>query len=113
MTETLRFNVDPDTGIVRTLHFDDETGACTIQTTQDVGGMLEDLARRRNEYDERTPWKGDLHHVGSIPLNVYYELRDKYRDKISGRVDKAAFAVASLKWLRENPKFTARPGRLI
>jgi len=107
MLVTSLLELDPHTGIERIMHLDDESGDMTIQTRLDVEPIMEDMRARYNEYDERTPWKGDgLHHVGAIPLNILYQIRRRHPD------DRAARDLAALRWIEENPKFRSRPGRL-
>ena len=109
MIESLPFESTPEAGISRMIHFDDESGEMTVQTTQDVQGLMDDMARRRSHYDERTPFNKEMDHVGTIPVSIYYNMQEKFRDRTSGMVDEAAFKVACINWLSENPNFKARP----
>jgi len=99
------FDVDPYTGIHRTFIYDDDTDTFTIQTAVDVKPRLEVNKIETNLYDERTPWKGDVHHVASIPLSIYFELKEK------GIIDDDK---AFKKWLNDpdNRAFRTRPGKV-
>ena len=59
----------------------------------------------RNMHDERSPWKGDMHRVASIPLVLWQELQRK---------GIATDNKALMKWLDDpdNMAFRTRPGRL-
>jgi hypothetical protein len=83
-------------------------GEYVIESTQDVELLVEALKSRYNSFDERAPWKGDFHYVGSIPIIHFLKLREKYTDE-HGNLDREAFAVACTNWLNENPVFKARP----
>ena len=52
--------------MIETLHFDKDSGKSIIQTTQDVDPYLKQIASDRQHQVEG--WKGDLHHVATIPL---------------------------------------------
>lgn len=104
MIESRVFDVDPVSGMQRFFHYDDETDEFTIETHQDVEALLEATQARQN--DAPSDWKGDMHWVGSIPLNVYYQLKRQYRDPEElGR--------RALHWLQEHNKFKTRTGRLV
>lgn len=60
---------DPVLGIKRFFHWNDN-GTFTIETRQDVGGIVE--ANKRQFNDAEKSFKGDgFHHVGRIPLSLY------------------------------------------
>jgi len=52
--------------MIETLHFDELTGKSIVQTTQDVDPYLKKIAADRQHQVEG--WKGDLHHVATVPL---------------------------------------------
>ena len=52
--------------MIETLHFDSDTGKSIIQTTQDVDPYLKVIEDQKKE--AITGWKGDLHHVATVPL---------------------------------------------
>lgn len=115
MIETRLFDVDPAAGITRWFHYDDETDTFTIETVQDVGSLVEDNKRLFNTFDERTPWKGDLHLVARLPLNVYYDLRSKRLiDAEMNVLDQEELDKYMAKWLndRDNAAWRTRPGRI-
>lgn len=69
------FDTDPLLGRYRTYHIDPATHRHTITTHQLVAN---DANRARyNSTSDYGPsrWKGDWHHVASIPGNVLYALR--------------------------------------
>jgi len=100
-------------GLTRDIEVDESTGLMIVRTTQNVETILEDLQARARLLDARANWKGPMHHVGSIPLNVFYDLQQRFRDPRTGEIDKAGFAQARLRWIQDNPHFRARPGRLL
>jgi hypothetical protein len=99
------FDVDPLTGTTEYFHYDEEKDAFTIQTQQDVTDLVEHNKGRYNTHDSRAPWKGDLHLVASIPMNVYMELKQQ------GIIDDPK---ALRRWLNDpdNRYFRTRPGRV-
>lgn len=94
---------DPIMGITRIHHYDPTTDQATIETRQDVTQLTELTKAAFNSKDERANWKGDQHHVASIPMSVFMELKRK------GIVDDEA---AFKRWLndRDNRVFRTRPG---
>lgn len=65
--------------------------------------MAEDVANERKMFDERSGWKGDIHKIGTIPLEIWYTLpRDLRNDEKALR-----------KWL-DGPGaiWKTRPGKL-
>ena len=66
------FDRSPEFGITRMFHYDEATGDFAIETIQDFD--LDINKGRYRTFDERTPWKGDWHHVAAIPLPIYYEM---------------------------------------
>jgi hypothetical protein len=75
MSEIL--DVDHLTGIVETFHKED--GKIHVRKTQEVGEML--TANKRDRSESSTGWKGDLHKVASIPMNVIYKWREELKRK--------------------------------
>ena len=49
-----------------------EDGKTIIKTTQDVQPIFDLNQEARS--NQSTGWKGDMHHVASIPLNVYNQI---------------------------------------
>lgn len=97
------FSHDPDLGITRTFHYDHATDTACIQTEQDVTDLIADSKAQFNDIDERANWKGDMHRVASIPLSVYFELKQRGILK-----DPKAMKA----WLndKDNQFFRTRPG---
>ena len=49
--------------------FDDETGEGTFRTVEDAAPLLDMNQKAKN--NESGNWKGDMHHVASIPQTVW------------------------------------------
>ena len=98
------FDVNPDLGITRTWHYNDETDEATIQTQQDVTDIIEENKNEFNQVDERAKW-GEFSRVASIPLSLYYELKKE------GKLEDQAYMK---RWLNdpENRHFRTRPGEV-
>jgi len=94
------FSADPATGIKKYWHVKDN-GEYAVETEQTIDVDTVN-ARQRNMTDKRTKW-GDVNKVASIPLSVYYSLKDK------GIADDPA---ALKKWLNnpDNRVFRTREG---
>lgn len=99
------YDYDDATGIVRSVHFQSSDDAYTFVTRQDVTPIAEDAKAHFNSVDERTPWKGEMHRVASIPMTIFMDLQKKGIIK-----DKKAFAA----WLNhpDNRVFRTRPGKV-
>jgi hypothetical protein len=69
------FDRDPIAGITRYFYYDDDADRVTFETRQDVTDIVEDNKRRMNS--AASGWRGDMHHIASIPLSVYYDLQEK------------------------------------
>lgn len=98
------FDVNPELGITRTWHYNDETDEATIQTQQDVTAIVEENKNEFNQVDERAKW-GEFSRVASIPLSLYYELKKE------GKLEDQAYMK---RWLNdpENRHFRTRPGEV-
>lgn len=70
MQDRRLFSHDPVTGLTRWFHYDDDTDQCTIETTQNVEGILDDSKRSFNRYGKTARW-GDGDKVANIPMSVY------------------------------------------
>ena len=101
MTEKI-FNIDPLSGITSYWHYDDTTDTAFIEKRQDVTAIVEANKAEMNQDHGRY---GEWNKVASIPLSVFYDLKQK------GIVDDPA---AMKKWLNdsENKFFRTRPGRV-
>jgi hypothetical protein len=110
MTKRL-FDHDPLTGITEWFEYDDTDGSFTIQTSQNVDGLIalnQAHQREFNRPDDR--WGDGIDHrtkVASIPLNVWQDLRKR---GITPQKDPVAFK----RWLNDpdNFAFRTRPGRV-
>lgn len=69
MTETL-LDVDPLTGAKEWFAYDELTDTFTIRREEDQTAILARNAELRKASGD---WKGEMHHVGSIPMSVYHE----------------------------------------
>ena len=94
---------DPVTGVRSTFHYDQDTGGFVIQARQEVDSILTD--NHENYKDRDSSWKGDVHHVASIPSTIWAELK---REGIAD--DEKALK----RWLDDpdNRAFRTRPGHL-
>jgi len=61
--------LDLDDGVATFHYFDEATKKTIIQTSQDVEPLLDINQRKLNDSDKS--WKGDFHHVASIPVIVW------------------------------------------
>ncbi len=98
------FDVNPELGIKRTWHYNDDTDEATIQTQQDVTAIIEENKSEFNQVDERAKW-GEFSRVASIPLSLYYQLKNE------GKLEDQAYMK---RWLNdpENRHFRTRPGEV-
>lgn len=99
------FDSNPDANITRTWHFNEDTGEATIQTTQDVTDVIEANKADYAAIDNKANWKGEWHHVASIPESLYFKL------KAEGKMDDEAYMK---RWLNDpdNRFFRVRPGQV-
>lgn len=64
------FSWDPATG--RTVWIgEDENGNTVVRHDYPVGQLIADNAERRNATPDG--WKGDWHHIASVPLNLFHD----------------------------------------
>ena len=98
-------DVSPDKAITRTWHFNPDTEETTIQTSQDVTAVIEANKRDFATIDNKANWKGEWHHVASIPETVYFQLKSE------GKLDDPVYMK---KWLNDpdNRFFRVRPGQV-
>ena len=97
------FDYDPLTGATEIFHYDAASDTVTFETQQPVDDLVELNKRLHNAADKG--WKGDLHRVASIPMNLYWELKER------GILDDQK---ALRRWLNDpdNRYFRTRPGRV-
>ena len=102
MPQKRLFGHDPLTGITQYWHVTDK-GEYVIETQQDVTAIAKKNKAERNSQDGS--W-GEGRKIGSIPLNIFYDLKRK------GIIDDPK---AFLKWLQdsENKSWRTKEGRLI
>lgn len=96
---------DPVTGITRRFHYDPVADNYTIETEQDLSGIVESTKGRSAFFDERTPWKGDMHLVARIPNVLYFKMVKSGMAQDEG---------AMKRWLNDpdNRIFRTRPGKV-
>lgn len=70
------FDANKDAGTVNYFDYDDQTDEITIQTVQDVSGLLDQLRNKRNDIGDRAI-KEEFWHYATIPAVVEIELRNK------------------------------------
>lgn len=104
MTTKKLFDANPELGITRFWHYDEEKDEATIQTQQDVSAIIEENKQEFNLVDERARW-GEWTRVASIPLSLYYQL------KAEGKLDDQAYMKRFLND-PENRHFRVRPGKV-
>ena len=99
------FDYDPITGTKKIWHYDAAKDEAIIENVIDASGIVEDNRQKFNSFDERANWNGDMHHVASIPMEIYYKL------KAEGKLDDQAFMK---RWLNDanNRAFRTRPGNV-
>lgn len=100
---------DPLTGIREWFIPDESAGTFTIQTEQDVTGLVEQNRQAVNQFNGiHTPWGDEIGattKVASIPLNIYFDLKKRFG---SMRDNPRAWK----RWLNDpdNAAFRTRPG---
>lgn len=109
MSNKFLLDRDPLTGTTEWFIPDESAGTFTIQTEQDVSGLVEFNKRQHNEFNgvhERWGEEiGGRTKVASIPLNVYFDLKKRFGDM---RQNPTAWK----RWLNDpdNAAFRTRPG---
>lgn len=74
--ETRLIDVDPLTGDETWFHFDHADETFTLeQRAPDLAPILEHNRRLFNEAG--SGWKGDMHHVATIPLTLLHQLKQR------------------------------------
>jgi hypothetical protein len=58
-------------------HYDEADKKVHIQTKQDCSTIIDMNTKQRNASSES--WKGDMHHVGRIPMVVIEQLNKRYK----------------------------------
>lgn len=93
-------------GIRRQFHWDPVSESFTIETVQEVTDLMDVNKRCFNADDhEVQKWKGDMHRVASIPLSIYFQLKEQ------GVIDDPSRMKA---WLNspDNRAFRTKDGRI-
>ena len=102
---TKLFDINTETGTRKMWHYDAEKDEATIETIIDATQIVSDNKERFNSFDEKANWKGDMHHVASIPMALFYQM------KAEGKLDDQAYMK---RWLNDPDKraFRTRPGEV-
>ena len=102
---TKLFDINPVTGTRKMWHYDAEKDEATIETIIDATQIVTDNKERFNSFDEKANWKGDMHHVASIPMALFYQM------KAEGKLEDQAYMK---RWLNDpdNRAFRTRPGEV-
>lgn len=105
---TLMGDNDPITGTRAILHHDETGGKVISEVAQDVSDMVDVAKAAYASHDERARFGGEFHHVGFIPMSLYFKLRKQARgDK--QRLDQL---IKEFMNDRDNRMFRTRPGRV-
>ena len=102
MTSKL-FDYDPITNTKKMWHYDADKDEATIETIFDIQAVGENNKAKYNSFDERANWNGDMHHVASIPMSLFYQL------KAEGKLEDQAYMKRFLND-PDNRVFRTRPG---
>ena len=102
---TKLFDINPVTGTRKMWHYDAEKDEATIETIIDATQIVSDNKDRFNSFDEKANWKGDMHHIASIPMALFYQM------KAEGKLEDQAYMK---RWLNDpdNRAFRTRPGEV-
>ena len=102
---TKLFDINPVTGTRKMWHYDAEKDEATIETIIDATQVVKDNKERFNSFDEKANWSGDMHHVASIPMALFYQM------KAEGKLEDQAYMK---RWLNDpdNRAFRTRPGEV-
>lgn len=74
MSSTWTLDDDPVTGTRTKLHYDAGTETFRAYDEQRVSDIHRDVKEIQNAQPSWGKWKGDWHHIGKIPNNVYWKL---------------------------------------
>lgn len=89
-----------------------DNGKFVVETTQDAEPILD--ANKLAFNSARTDWKGDMHHVASIPATIIEETcrvkQIPYREFMKAQTDRAQRAWKELLNAREFRYFRTKPG---
>jgi hypothetical protein len=73
---------DADTGVSEIFHYDALTGDVSIETVQDVSGILDDTSERRNdEQYTKDGIKNEMWHYARVPIVVQMKWLAEYGSK--------------------------------
>lgn len=107
ITDPRFFDADPLTGAVEYYHYDLETKGFFIERRMDVEPLIEVNKALSNDAAEH--WRGDMHHVASLPDVIVHQLMQQGILAGPGKVlDETRFRA----WLndRDNRAFRTKPG---
>src|SRR6185369_17706224 len=77
------FEKDVGSRTIQTFHYDDSTEKVTIHDQQEVSGIVDYIKRldNLNVTRDSKARKALNRHVGSIPLNIYNDMRRKWDEQ--------------------------------
>lgn len=74
VSHTRVIETDAATRTKKLFHWDAATQSFTIETVTDVEDVIEQAKLERNNINTKS-WKGELHKVASLPLSIWFKLR--------------------------------------
>lgn len=115
MIDTQVFNMNPDTGVVTLMHYDEADGTVVFETQQDVEPLLDLQAQRRVDKSDYRRWAGDWHHIAHVPTQILMRMRLKcmeWQADGSKRLNQARWNKMVTDWINENSQFRSVPWRI-
>lgn len=102
--DTRLIDTDPLTGTRTLYHYDPATEQFHYEDVQDVSALVEDNRRVHNDATDKN-WKGDMHMVARLPMQIWFKLKKE------GKLNDPK---AMRRWLNDpdNAAFRTRPGRI-
>jgi hypothetical protein len=104
MIETRFFDKDPITGSTTLYHYDYADDTFSFETITDHEPLIEANKRLHNDATDKN-WKGDMHLVASLPLDVWFRLKKQ-------GILKDQKALKRFLNDPDNRAYRTRPGRL-
>lgn len=101
--EVRLFDEIPEQGVKRYFVYDHSNDTFKIVTEQDTTGLIQRSQENFKQFDERSRWGGDVHHVAHMPMTVLEQCIREQWDQERIR-----------QWANDpdNRKFRSRPGRV-
>ena len=101
-----KLDYDPQTKTEQTFHYDHSKREFTVESSQDVTGILKD-SKKSYSVKKRGDRHGDMEHVGHIPMNIMGQMIRENRNDSDG-------LKKEVKKFINDPdyrKFRSRPGK--